>query len=362
MGSAGTAPLKWAPFPLGLPRMGGISAWAEPGQMGFQDGAGTSWDLLLIRALGGEAHVCLQQVISPCCQMGKGRGRVQGPGRWAPRASGGLRVKRLVGWAPQVRDPWRACQQGGLPCVTPSPQGDPCAWGTCEGGGRPPGPPASAHGETWGWATAAPRVSPGPHFPSRDSGRSALSPISGKGVFWGRPPQSWPLFLAPSCAGRGSGRPRRACPPCLPPAQHVSTLQPPGCPAVRDGRPLPRCALGGGGWGPQVSGPLLGLRALPRGGEEAAALSQPPHNPSGRDTFKLTLSHGLAGAGRQWRRPEACGAGGAGCGWTCQPSSPRGGRSGWGGCSRDAQPAPAAASILPRPVPARPSRNPRLQG
>ena len=158
MGPAGTAPLKWAPFPLGLPRMGGISAWAEPGQMGFQDGAGTSWDLLLIRALGGEAHVWLQQVISPCCQMGKGRGTVQGPGRWAPRASGGLRVKRLVGWAPQVRDPWRAYQRGGLPCVTPSPQGDPCAWGTCEGGGRPPGPPASAHGETWGWATAAPRT------------------------------------------------------------------------------------------------------------------------------------------------------------------------------------------------------------
>ena len=64
-----------------------------------------------------------------------------------------------------------------------------------------------------------------------------------------------------------------SCPPCLPPAQHVSTLQPPGCPAVRDGRPQPRCALGGGGWGPQVSGPLLGLRVLPRGGEEAAALS-----------------------------------------------------------------------------------------
>ena len=65
VGPAGTAPLKWAPFPLGLPRMGGISAWAEPGQMGFQDGAGTSWDLLLIRALGREVHVWVQQVISP---------------------------------------------------------------------------------------------------------------------------------------------------------------------------------------------------------------------------------------------------------------------------------------------------------
>ena len=157
---------------------------------------------------------------------------MQGPGRWAPRASGGLRVKRLVGQAPQVGDPRRACQRGGLPCVTPSPQGDPFAWGTCESGGSPPDPPSSAHGETWGWGTAAPRVLPEPRFPSRDSSCSALSPISGRGVFWGRPPWSWPLFLVPSCVGWGSGRPRKACLPCLPPVQHVSTLQPPGCPAV----------------------------------------------------------------------------------------------------------------------------------
>lgn len=87
MGPAGTPPLKWALFPLGLPRMGGISAWAEPGQMGFQDGAETSWDLLLIRALGGEVHVWLQQVISACK-----RGRVgpwEGGGHRGPQAAWG---------------------------------------------------------------------------------------------------------------------------------------------------------------------------------------------------------------------------------------------------------------------------------
>ena len=68
---------------------------------------------------------------------GKGLGGAPGPGGWAPRALGGLQVKRLVGRAPQLGDPWKACQRGGLLCVTPSPQGDPFAWGTCEGGGAP---------------------------------------------------------------------------------------------------------------------------------------------------------------------------------------------------------------------------------
>lgn len=86
-----------------------------------------------------------------------------------------------------------------------------------------------------------------------------------------------------------------------------------------------------------MSSPPLGLQVLPRGGEEAAVLSQPPHNPSGRDTFKPTLSltawlePGGSGSGQ---RPGACSAGVAGCGWTCWPSSPRGGRSGWGALSR----------------------------
>lgn len=265
---------------------------------------------------------------------GKGLGGAPGPGGWAPRALGGLQVKRLVGQAPQLGDPWKACQRGGLLCVTPSPQGDPFAWGTCEGGGSPPDPPSRAPGGTRDWGTAAQsRQDPASH--PGTPGRSALSPGSGRGVFWDRPPWSWPLFLAPSRAGWESGRPRRACPPCLTPVQHVSTLQPPGCPAVT-GRAAP-AQVPPGQWGVGTPGvqPSPGPLSAPKG-RGGGSRPQPAPSQSIWEGHLQTdsLSHGLAGAGRQWQsgqRLDACSAGVAGCGWTCWPSSPRGGRSGWGG-------------------------------
>lgn len=290
---------------------------------------------------------------------------MQGPGRWAPRASGGLRVKRLVGQAPQVGDPRRACQRGGLPCVTPSPQGDPFAWGTCESGGSPPDPPSSAHGETWGWGTAAPRVLPEPRFPSRDSSCSALSPISGRGVFWGRPPWSWPLFLVPSCVGWGSGRPRKACLPCLPPVQHVSTLQPPGCPAVTGRAALAQVRPGR--WGVRTPGvrPSPGPPSAPEG-RGGGSCPQPAPSQSIWEGHLQIDSLSRPG----WSRAavaELAEAGGLRCRgsrlWVdVSALEPPGWAERVGGRSRDAQPAPAATSILPRPVPAQPSRNPRLQG
>lgn len=77
-----------------------------------------------------------------------------------------------------------------------------------------------------------------------------------------------------------------------------------------------------------------------------------------------SLSHGLAGAGRQWQRAEAgrLQRGGGRLWVDVLALEPPGWAERVGGRSRDAQPAPAATSILPRPVPARPSRNPRLQG
>lgn len=182
MGTAVTPPLKWAPFPLGLPRMGGISAWAEPGQMGFQDGAETSWDLLLIRALGGEVHVWLQQVI-----FAWKRGRV------GPRGGGGTEGLRwpggekVCGAAPQVGDPWRACQLGGLPCVTPSPQEAPLPGG---------------------------RVRVG----------AASSILCGPGV----------------------REAEKSLPPCLPPSSMCPLCSPQDAPRSRTGSPVNRCAPG---WG-----------------------------------------------------------------------------------------------------------------
>lgn len=190
---------------------------------------------------------------------GKGLGGAPGPGGWAPRALGGLQVKRLVGRAPQLGDPWKACQRGGLLCVTPSPQGDPFAWGTCEGGGAP-------------WAVG------------------------------GGDPKCPALPWASKCSqGEGRRQPSSASPLTI----HLG------------GTPSNRLSLSRPGW------------------SRAA----------------VAAGRGRAPAARGWQAvggragPRAPGVGGAG-----------------GGRSRDAQPAPAATSILPRPVPARPSRNPRLQG
>ena len=125
MGPAGTPPLKWALFPLGLPRMGGISAWAEPGPMGFQDGAGTSWDLLLIRALGWEVHVWLQQVISAWERAGgcPGARRVgtEGLGRPAGEKAGGA--------GSTARGPLEGLPAGRTPVCDPFSSGRPLCLG-----------------------------------------------------------------------------------------------------------------------------------------------------------------------------------------------------------------------------------------
>lgn len=51
-------------------------------QMGFQDGAGTSWDLLLIRSWGGQVYLCLSGTLS----LLHGQGRM---------------VAFWLGWGPQ---------------------------------------------------------------------------------------------------------------------------------------------------------------------------------------------------------------------------------------------------------------------
>ena len=250
MGTAGTPPLKWAPFPLGLPRMGGVSAWAEPGQMGFQDGAETSWDLLLIWALGGDVHVWLQLVISAWK-----RGRVGPPGgRGAPRASRSLGVTRPVGW------PHRSGTPEGLPAgraavCDPFPPGGPSAWGTCEGGGSPPDPRPLRTRQGVGREHSCSLGLLEPRFPAWDSwslgGQSRLRQRCALGSApWSRP------FSGSILCGPGVREVEKSLPALPAPIQDVSTLQPQGARQSRTCGPSQVCPGWGGPRCPALPWPL----------------------------------------------------------------------------------------------------------
>lgn len=138
---------RW-PLGPGLPRMGGITAPRARLQMGFQDGAGTSWDLPLIRALGGEVHLCLSHTV--CLRLGRGAQRCPGWGGALGPGTGGLDgpfflrpqpspgVRSLVGSkgpSSPLQSPCRASRPGGSqgPLL---PRELLCGLGgtTCEGG------------------------------------------------------------------------------------------------------------------------------------------------------------------------------------------------------------------------------------
>ena len=153
--------------------------------MGFQDGAGTSWDLPLIRVLGREVYLCLSHTLSLPGERGTvvswlgwgpgarhggvGRG-LDGPFFLRPQPSPG--VKRLVGSkgpaAPWIAPGGPASQSGGSqgPLL---PRELLCGLGGQHvRGGASLSPPPCSRGEENGpgfWLD--PGVSPGPHFPSQ---------------------------------------------------------------------------------------------------------------------------------------------------------------------------------------------------
>lgn len=248
----------------------------------------------------------------------------------------------------------------------PSPSGRPLCLGRVRVGAALLIPPSRAPGGTRDWGTAAQSLPGTPLFPSRDSWSLSTQSRLWQRCVLGSASLVLASFSGPHLVRLGVREAEKSLPALPDPGPaRVHSAAPQGAPRSQDGRPQPRCPLGSGGGDPRCPALPLGSECS-QGEEEAAVLSQPPHNPSGRDTFKtdsLSSRPGWSWAAVAERaEADACSAGVAGCGWTCWPSSPGVGGAG-GGRSRDTQPAPAATSILPRPVLARPlSRNPRLQG
>lgn len=167
------------PLGPGLPRMGGITAPRARLQMGFQDGAGTSWDLPLVRALGGEVHLRLSHTV--CLRLGRGAQRCPGWGGALGPGTGGLDgpffprpqpspgVRSLVGSkgpSSPLQSPCRASRPGGSqgPLL---PRELLCGLGgtTCEGGFPLPSP-VLTRGREWAWfgLGPGPRQDPTSHL------------------------------------------------------------------------------------------------------------------------------------------------------------------------------------------------------
>lgn len=184
-----------------------------------------------------------------------GSNRLSLPGKgagWGPGGEGGTEGLRWPGGekaggaVPQVGDPRRACQLGGLPCVTPSPQETPLPGGRVRVGAALliPAPLLMRQGVGLGYScnlglartllpilglAVARRA-----VPAQAEVCSGLGPLV---------PDS---FSSSILCGPGVREAEKSLPALPVPFQHVSTLQPPGCPAVTDGRPPHRCAPG---WG-----------------------------------------------------------------------------------------------------------------